>query len=159
MADESLKSNAPCVLIRGCNDVQLTATTTPAGEAVTWSIAPNNNKESAPALTPSGDGRKATLGTGKAGSFSVTATLDGTKVVWNVVFAWVKVDPASSVVTVRSANYVDNGSDANDTTFISGTGLPGSHAWEAKVKMEVFGGDTDQKLGVGKVTSTSSRTG
>ena len=149
--DESLSSNPPVILVRGCSDVELAATTSPGGKPVTWKVKPNENSESAPTITPTDGGKQAKLKTDKAGSFSVIATLGASKVVWNVVFVWVKVDPASSVINSQDTKFADSGSTAAFTSFRSGEFTPGQYAWEGKVKMEVIGGGTDKKLGVGKV--------
>jgi hypothetical protein len=149
-ADETLAGNAPTILIRGSKDLQLEATTVPAGVPVKWSVKPNENSESAPAITPA-EGIKATLKTDKAGSFSVIGELWGSKIVWNVVFAWVKVDPATSVITTSDTFFADGGSTGGSTSFKSGDFPTAKYAWQGKVKMEVFGGGTDKKLGVGKV--------
>jgi hypothetical protein len=145
--DESLSANAPAVLVRGCTEVELSAETTPAGKPVKWQVKPNENTESAPALTPTDGGKKAKLKTDKSGSFSVIATLGACKVVWNVVFVWVKVDPATSVINSQNSKYAGTGGGG----FESGQFSPGQYPWDAKVKMEVIGGRKDGKLGVGKI--------
>jgi hypothetical protein len=150
-SDESLSGNPPVILIRGCNEVELGSVTTPPDKPVSWSIKPNENSESAPTLTPFDGGKKAKLKTDKPGSFSVIATLGACKVVWNVVFAWVKVDPASSVINSQDTKFADSGSSGGWTTFKSGEFSSGQYAWDGKVKMEVLGGGTNKKLGVGKV--------
>ena len=149
-SDESLASNQPAILVRGCHDVELTATTYPAGKPVTWSVKPNQNTESAPTITPKDGGKKAILKTDRPGSFSVVATLGSCKVVWNVVFVWVKVDPASSVISSQDTQFADS-SQPGVTGFASGDFVPGKYAWQAKVKLELLGGGTDKKLGINKV--------
>ncbi len=148
---QSLKSNPPTILVRGCKDIELSSLTSPPGEPVNWSVKPNQNKESAPTITPKNGGTDATLKTDKTGSFSVIAELDGTKVVWNVVFVWVKVKPKSTVVTARKKTYVDNGSTNTRTRFRSGRFVFGRQAWEAKVKVEVIGGGSNGRLGIRRV--------
>ena len=150
-SDESLSANAPIILVRGCNEVELGSVTTPPNKAVSWQVKPNQNSESAPTITPINGGKGAKLKTDKPGSFSVIATLGGCKVVWNVVFVWVKVDPASSVITSRNNKFKDSGSSGGWTSFQSGKFTAGNYAWEGKVKMEVLGGGTNKKLGVGKI--------
>jgi hypothetical protein len=150
-SDESLSANPPVILVRGCNEVELGSVTTPPNKPVTWQVKPNQNTESAPTITPINGGKGAKLKTNKAGSFSVIATLGACKVVWNVVFVWVKVDPATSVITARKTKFKDTGSSGGWTKFTSGKFTAGNYAWEGKVKMEVLGGGTDKKMGVGKV--------
>jgi hypothetical protein len=136
--------------VRGCHEVKLGSVTTPANQSVTWTIKPNQNSESAPALTPSADGTTATLKTDKAGSFSVIGQLDSCKVVWNVVFAWVKVDTSTGTITKRK-KFADAGSSGGSCGFKSGDFSSGNYAWEGQVKLQVLGGGTDQKLGIDKV--------
>jgi hypothetical protein len=150
-SDESLSANAPVILIRGCPTVDLEAVTNPPDTPVSWTVKPNQNSESAPTITPTDGGKKAKLQTDKTGSFSVVATLGSCKVVWNVVFAWVKVDPASSVITSQDTEFKDGGSGGGSTVFKSGDFPTAKYAWEAKVKLQVIGGGNDGKLGVGKV--------
>jgi len=149
--EESLTTNEPVILVRGCLDVQLQAVTTPPDMPVSWLVKPNENDQSAPTITPTEGGRKATLKTDKAGSFSVVALLGVSKIVWNVVFAWVKVDPSSSRIVTNDALVKDAGSDETDTSFESGDDDTANHFWQARVKLQVFGGGTEKKIGVFKV--------
>lgn len=148
---ESLHDNEPKVLIRGSLDVQLEGITIPPGLPVTWLVKPNENDESAPSLIRKDGGKRATLKTDKAGSFSVVALLGVSKIVWNVVFAWVKVDTSSSVIIPNNTFFKDGGSDHTDTSFDSGDDSNGKHLWQAKVKVQVFGGGTEKKIGVHRV--------
>jgi type VI secretion system secreted protein VgrG len=149
-SSESLSANAPVVLVRGCHEVTLGSVTTPPNQPVSWSIKPNENSESAPTLTPTDGGKSATLKTDKAGSFSVIGELGACKVVWNVVFAWVKVDVSTSTITKRK-KFADSGFDPDSCNFKSGAFSAGNYAWEGKVKLQVLGGGKDQKLGIDKV--------
>jgi hypothetical protein len=149
-SDESLEDNPPVALVRGCNEVQLQAVTTPPDMPVDWSVKPNENDESAPTITPIGMGQKATLKTDKQGSFSVIATSGASKIVWNVVFVWVKVDPASSIKTTRDL-YKDAGSNATFASFESGEFLPAKFTWEASVKVKLIGGGKDKTLGIDEI--------
>jgi hypothetical protein len=148
---ESLKSNPPTILVRGCQDIDLTSFTFPLGEPVNWSVKPNQNSGAAPTITPTNGGVSATLKTDKPGSFSVIAELCGTKVIWNVVFVWVKVKPKSTVIKAQSKTYKDNGSNASSTGFESGKFIFGRQAWETTFKVEVIGGGSDGRLGIKKV--------
>lgn len=152
--EESLTKNKPVVLIRGCNEVELKATTRPANQPVKWEVKPNENSESPPTITPTDGGKKATLKTDKTGSFSVIATLDDTKVVWNVVFAWVKVKVNTSVIHGRNTNYADDGFADGENSFRSGK-FVGSHknwyAMDAQVDVDIIGGGTAGTLGIEKV--------
>jgi hypothetical protein len=148
--DESLSSNPPVILVRGCHDVTLGSVTTPPNEPVSWSIKPNENSEAAPTLTPTDGGRSAILKTDKAGSFSVIGELGSCKVVWNVVFVWVKVDTATATITKRK-KFADAGSSGGWCSFNSGSFSAGNYGWEGQVKLQVLGGGTDQKLGIDKV--------
>ncbi len=92
-SDKSVESNTPIYLIRGCKDILLEATTDPPNTAVTWKVENNGTNGTVPAIT--GKGVKATLKTNREGSFSVIATLGPCKVIWNVIFVWIKVGPAA----------------------------------------------------------------
>lgn len=148
--DESLTGNKPVILVRGCTDVELEAVTTPPNTAVTWNVKPNENTSAAPTLSSHGP-VKATLKTDKPGSFSVIGTLGACKVVWNVVFVWVKVNVKSSKIKGTKKFFKDGGSTAGSTSFVSGDDNTTKHLWQAEVKLEVIGGGKDGKLGVGKV--------
>jgi hypothetical protein len=137
--------------VRGCKEVALEAVTNPAGKPVTWKVKPNQNSDAPPTITPTDGGKKATLKTNVHGSFSVVATLGKSRVVWNVVFVWVKVDVKSSVIIRRNNKYADNGSGGGSTAFRSGQFSPGQYPWEAKVKVKVVGGGKSKKLGTAKV--------
>ena len=149
--DESLSGNKPVILVRGCKEVELEAVTTPAGKPVTWQVKSNENTDAPPAITPIDGGKKAKLGTGVHGSFSVIATLGKCKVVWNVVFVWVNVRVKTTRVTKRNNKYADNGSNAARTRFRSGKFSAGNYAWEAKVTVKVLGGGNSKRLGTDKV--------
>lgn len=149
--DESLVTNKPVVLVRGCLDVQLKAVTDPPGLPVQWFVKPNQNDSDAPTITPTHGGKEATLKSDKPGSFSVIAALGVSKIVWNVVFVWVKVDPATSNKKTRNL-YNDNGSDTKKARFRSGEFKTGKFTWEASVKATLFGGGNDKKLGIDQVT-------
>lgn len=150
-ADESLAGNAPIILVRGCKEVQLEAVTSPANFPVTWEVKANENTDAPPTITPQDGGRKATLKTNVHGSMSVIATLGGKKVVWNVVFVWVKVDVKSSLITTRDNKYADNGTTAARTRFRSGEFSAGQYSWEAQVDVKVVGGGNSKTLGTDKV--------
>lgn len=150
-AVDSLATNKPVILVRGCKDVELEAITSPTNTPVTWSVKSNENTDSPPTITPIDGGKKAKLYTNVHGSFSVIATLDGSKVVWNVVFVWVYVMVKTSVIIRRNNKYADNGSNATWTNFRSGVNAPGQYPWEAKVKVKVLGGGNTKRLGTNKV--------
>lgn len=145
-SDESLGGNAPVILVRGCLDVELSVETNPPGKPVKWKVKPNENSESAPTITPA-EGQKAKLKTDKTGSFSVIATLGSSKVVWNVVFVWVKVDVASTTVTTRDNKYAPSGTGG----VKSGGFSAGNYAWESKVDVKLKGGGTDGSIGIDKI--------
>lgn len=147
---ESLETNEPVVLVRGCLDVLLEAVTSPPNLPVSWTVNPNQNTEAAPTITPVGLGQKATLKTDKTGSFSVIASIGASRIVWNVVFVWVKVDPDSSINITRDL-YVDDGSDANRANFRSGEFKLGKFTWESSVDVTLIGGGSDQKLGIDQI--------
>ena len=148
--EESLTTNAPVVLVRGCHDVHLTSVTTPADEPVTWEVKLNQNSGTAPTITPTNGGRSATLTSDQTGSFSVIGTLGSCKVVWNVVFVWVKVDVGTSTTTKRK-KFADGGSGGGSCSFNSGAFTAGNYGWEGTAKVKLVGGGTDGKLGMGKV--------
>jgi hypothetical protein len=148
-SDKSFETNKPVVLIRGCKDVMLEATTTPPDTAVAWSVEANHTQNSPPEIASNGN--KATLKTNVDGSFSVIATLDGCKVVWNVIFVWVKVDVKSSKGPKSKNLYADNGSSPSNFRFRSGKFSAGDYAWEDQLNVTLIGGGDDQKAGVEKV--------
>ncbi len=148
---DSLAENLPVVLVRGCNDVELEAVTTPVAP-VTWTVVPNENSGAAPAITPIGGGRKAILKTDKGGSFSVVASTGASKVVWNVVFVSVNVDVSSAIIVARSDQYADNGSTVEKVKFNSGTDKKDKAAFDLTVnKIELVGGGLKGDLGIKKV--------
>lgn len=150
----SLTANVPVVLVRGCNKVTLTVTTTPAGSAVAWQAKPNENKSTAPALAVSADGKTATLSTDKTGSFAIIAADGESRIVWNVVFAHLKVDVKSSVVKAQKAFYSHSSSGTGAARQIgvsSGKFVTSQAAWEATVDMQVIGGGADGSIGAPKI--------
>jgi hypothetical protein len=149
--DESLASNAPVILVRGCKPVQLEAITSPAGKPVTWQVKSNENTDGPPSITPIDGGKKAKMKTNVHGSFSVIASLGGTRVVWNVVFVWVKVLTNTFSYKRRNNKYADAGSGGGYTNFQSGTFSAGQYPWEIKVKVKVVGGGKSKRLGTNKV--------
>jgi hypothetical protein len=149
--DESLAGNPPVILIRGCKEVELESVTTPPDKPVTWTVKSNENTDPPVSITPTDGGKKAKLKTDVHGSFSVIATLGACKVVWNVVFVWVKVDVKSSVIVKRNNKYANNGSNATRCRFRSGQFSPGQYPWEAKVKVKVVGGGKSKRIGTNKV--------
>lgn len=147
---EGLDANEAVALVRGCLDVQLEAVTAPPNLPVTWTVRPNQNKESSPAITPVGMGQKATLKTDKTGSFSVIASVGPSRIVWNVVFVSVNVDTDSSINLTRDL-YVNDGSDANFAGFRSGEFKQGKFTWESSVKVVLVGGGASQTLGIDQI--------
>ena len=157
-SDKSLKGNAPVILVRGCKEVMLEAVTKPPNSPVTWKVEPNETTNQPPAIA--GSGTKATLKTNVDGSFAVIASAGGCKVVWNVVFVWVKVDVASSAIIKRKDTYDDDTMFAGDggkyslgklTRFKSGDFKKGLYPWEARVRVELVGGGANKQLGLNKV--------
>jgi len=148
---ESLATNTPVILVRGCKDVELEAETSPPNLPVTWTVKANENTDAPPTITPIDGGKKAKLKTNVHGSFSVIGTLGSTKVVWNVVFVWVKVLTGTSKVKKRHNKYADNGSNAARTRFRSGQFSAGQYPWEASVSIKVVGGGNSKRLGTNKV--------
>ena len=148
--DKSFKTNKPVVLIRGCKDVMLEAVTTPPDTPVTWNVEANHTTNAPPEIVP--NGAKAVLKTNVEGSFSVVATLGGCKVVWNVIFVWVKVDVTSSKGPKPTNHYADKGSSASNFRFTSGKFSAGDYAWEDQLNVKLIGGGDDQKAGVEKVS-------
>lgn len=146
---ESLAANPPVVLVRGGHSVSLTATTQPADQPVTWQVAPNENTHEAPSITPTHGGKRALLGSTRTGSFAVIASSGPSKVVWNVIFVSVEVQPETTKVTKRN-NYV-NGPAPGLVFFKSGEFAPNQYAWEATVEVKLVGGGTNNKMGIDKI--------
>jgi len=91
--DKTLAANAPTVLVRNCGPIDLEAVTDPPNQAdVAWAIV-NNPGPAAPTLTP--NGIKASLQTNAVGGYSISATLDGTTVYWNLVLIGITVKSTS----------------------------------------------------------------
>ena len=154
LTDSSLAGNPPVLLVQGCNDVELEASISAPAD-VTWSVAPVENTNPAPAITPDAASKnltKATLSSAQGGSFSVTASIGASKVVWNVVFVSVIVHADTSSSTTLDNGYVDGGSDATDTSFKSGEFKAGQFAWAGSVKkIDLVGGGTSKTLGLDRV--------
>lgn len=152
-SDVALGTNKPIVLVRGCNDVTLTVTTDPAGNKSDWRVKLNENSGSVPTITPSADGKKATLKCDKTGSFAVIAADGESKVIWNVVFVHVKADVASSVaqIKLRKNTFADNGSTANSVRIRSGQFVTGNAAFEGGIDVTLVGGGADKKLGTDRI--------
>lgn len=150
---EALATNKPIILVRGCNDVTLTVTTDPVGNKSDWRVKLNENSGAVPTITPSADGKKATLRCDKTGSFKVFAADGESKVVWNVVFVHVKADVASSVaqIKLRKTTYADNGSNAARVRIRSGTFVTGAAAFEGGIDVTLVGGGADKKLGTDRI--------
>jgi hypothetical protein len=150
-SDESLSGNTPVILVRGCNEVELEAVTSPANQPVKWRVKSNENTDSPPGLKRHTNNTKATLQTNVHGSFSVIAEVGTSKVVWNVVFVHVKVLTDTSVVRTQDNQYADGGSAGGFTVFRSGLFSTGNYAWRASVDVEVIGGSNSKKMGADKV--------
>jgi hypothetical protein len=103
---KDLASNAPTVLVRNCKDIDLVAQTDPPNQKdVVWNVEPNPGPATPlPVKTPSGSTAK--LKTDAAGGYSVSASLDGTTVYWNVVF--VNVEVKNSAILKSRLNFTDN---------------------------------------------------
>ncbi len=147
---EALATNKPIVLVRGCNDVTLTVTTDPAGNKSDWRVKLNENSGAVPKITPSADGKKATLKTDKTGSFQVIAADGESKIIWNVVCVHAKVLLNTTVINVQNL-YVNSGSNANFTGATSGQFATGNAAFESRVDVELIGGGADKKLGTDQI--------
>lgn len=137
---KALGSNTPTVVVRNCADIELEADTDPPNQAdVVWTVEPNPGPASpAPGLTSSGT--KATLKTDAGGGYAVTASLDGTKVIWNLVIVDVKVN--SFAIQRNGANFTDRSSAAQ--VFVS-SGIfditqPAKCAMYTKAEISLFAG-------------------
>ncbi|HEY3738323.1 MAG TPA: peptidoglycan-binding protein [Bryobacteraceae bacterium] len=162
----SLTDNPPVILVQGCTDVDLEAVlSSPAN--VTWTVTPNQNSNPAPAITPdatSPNNTKAKLSSAQGGSFSVTASVGSSKVVWNVVFVSVQVTVAKTAATYdkTGTSYGDGfelspgtaviPSDVTFTRLQAGRFDPGTLGMEVSVnEIKLLGGGTDQKLGIDQI--------
>jgi len=150
--DLGLDTNTPAILVRGCNEVRLTAVTVPPDQPVVWSVTPNENTGSPPALTPTSTSTQATLRTDRTGAFPVTATVFGSKVVWNVIFVWVKVKLEGQTITTQSDKYGDHRSDGTNLHFESGAFGQPNYPWEATVSVQLIGGGANGTRGIDKVS-------
>ena len=149
-ADPALATNKPVVVVRGSNQITLTAITNPAGNGVDWKVVANENKESPPSITPSASRTSAVLSTNKTGSFAVIAADGDSKIIWNVVFAHLKVKPATSRVKASKAFFFQ--SVVPGFIFVlSGQFVTDQAAWQARVDMEVIGGGADGSIGAEKI--------
>lgn len=84
--NQALNTNVPTILVRNCGTVQLEAVTDPPDQKdVAWGVLPNPGPDPNPKLGAL-VGLHSSLTTDASGGYSVSATLDGTTVFWNVVF-------------------------------------------------------------------------
>jgi hypothetical protein len=155
--EEDLNANAPVILVRGCNDIDLEAITAPSGP-VTWEVKPNQNTNTAPAITPVDGGRKAKLKTGQTGSFSVVASVGPSRIIWNVVFVSVEIDVTKSIVLTPPGLYGDGGnpktsSGKTSCSFHSGDfGKAGQFTFQLNVtQIKLVGGGSKGDLGIDQV--------
>jgi hypothetical protein len=159
----SLVANPPgAILVQGCKDVDLVAVLSPGLGDVVWTVDPTDNPNSGPTITrdeASPNKTKAKLSSAKGGSFSVTATVGASKVVWNVVFVAVKINMDKvPKIDLRKTEYADGFqgfvSDANFTRFTSGQFVTHHYAFEVFFQeVNLVGGGLDGKLGVDQITT------
>lgn len=168
-----MNQNPPVVIVRGSRPVFLTAATNPPGQLVTWQVAPNQTSRPPPTLDTQqtfGDS-PVQLSTDTTGSFSVTAAIGPSAVVWNVILVGVDLDPATPAPVVRPAGLIDLNDflatpegkktfglgvgDTYDPTVFCGASSGqfafGNHAFSSEVRVRLRGGGTAEDLGCDKV--------
>jgi len=124
--------NKPVVLIRGSVPVRLTAETSPPGQKVNWTVVPNENAESKPELTTTGD---------------------TTEPLRNVVFVFVKVEAETTLAfdNPNGAHFEDDGSGTGDIKIRSGKfdpNDPGQYAFSVIVDVSLIGGGRAKDIGI-----------
>lgn len=166
--EKDMGKNPPVVVVRGSHKIALEAITEPPGQVVQWEITPNQSSGAPPDLS-SQQAPNIVISTDKTGSFSVTAKLGSTSIIWNFILVEVEVD-LNSATTARQ-NLTDLNEfiktpegkktvglgvgDTYDPTKMtgvaSGTFEFGKHAWSSEVKVKLKGGGTAGDLGCDKV--------
>jgi hypothetical protein len=146
---DTFADNAPTVLVRNCAEISLEAVTNPPNQSVTWNVKDNPGGDSTPSLTPSGNTAK--LATDAAGGYSISATLDGTVIYWNVVFVDVKIK-TSSVLTNDAFKDISRGGFVGASTGIFDNAQPAKCGMYAKAEVTVTaGGDASLNTYLDKV--------
>jgi len=136
--DKTFAGNAPTVLVRNCKDVELIAETVPPNQAdVAWAVVPNPGP-GAPALAPAGI--KASLKTDASGGYSISATLDGTTVYWNLVLVEIKV--TKSKITRNKKNFKDSsgGGFVGSSSGVFNVNNPAVCGMHARAEIDVTAG-------------------
>ncbi len=148
---KELASNAPTVLVRNSGDVELEVTTSPPNQSdVVWKVELNPGPGPEPVLTAAGT--KATLKLDAAGAYSITATLDGDTVYWNLVLVEVKIN--SSQVFRNSTNFrgINTAAQVQVKTGDFNDADPSKCAMFVRANVELFaGGDASLDTYLDKV--------
>jgi hypothetical protein len=109
-------------------------------------------------------GTKANLKLDKAGSFSASATIGSSTILWNFVVVGLTVDVANAKINTRDT-FVDGGIFLKTHPNPQGFNLPkdffaafvgefafGKHAWDSEVTVKYTGGGPKGDVGLAKVT-------
>ncbi len=152
------------VLVRCDAELELEAVTEPPGQSVNWAVVPNQSSATPPAITPILGGTKANLKFDKAGSFSASATIGSSTILWNFVVVGLTVDVANAKINTRDT-FVDGGIFLKTHPNPQGFNLPkdffaafvgefafGKHAWDSEVTVKYTGGGPKGDVGLAKVT-------
>jgi hypothetical protein len=135
---QAFASNVPTVLVRNCKDIELIAETTPPNQAdVAWAVVPNPGP-GAPVLAAAGF--KASLKTDASGGYSISATLDGTTVYWNLVLVEIKV--TKSKITRHKKNFKNSsgGGMVGSSSGAFNVNNPAVCAMHARAEIDVTAG-------------------
>lgn len=152
------------VLVRCDAEAELEAVTEPPGQSVTWAVVANQSSATPPAITPILGGTKANLKLDKAGSFSASATIGSSTILWNFVVVGLTVDVANAKINTRDT-FVDGGIFLKTHPNPQGFNLPkdffsafvgefafGKHAWDSEVTVKYAGGGPKGDVGLAKIT-------
>lgn len=167
LPSSSSNANTPIdsvVLVRCDVEVELEAVTEPPGQSVTWAVVANQSSATPPAITPSLGSTKANLKLDKAGSFSASATIGSSAILWNFVVVGLTVDVAGAKINTRDT-FVDGGIFLKTHPNPQGFNLPkdffaafvgefafAKHAWDSEVTVKYTGGGPRGDFGLAKVS-------
>jgi hypothetical protein len=166
LPSSSSNANTPLdavVLVRCDLEVELEAITDPPGQPVTWAVAANQSPGTPPAISPIAGGTKANLKLDQAGSFSASAAIGGSTILWNFVVVGLAVEVANVKPNLRDT-FVDAAIFLKTHANPQGFHIPkdffgvcvgefafGSHAWDSQLTVRYTGGGPKGDVGLAKV--------